>query len=144
MEQAKEAFIACHFVTKAGKEYKIRFAAYTHVEHPIARENNKAPTNNKPEVAKAAKAARKAAKLTRFKARPKHSKNHKANRTDHKPGNQHYSSLEIKLKERIKKAAKQIVRAERDRATQAKSRASKGNSKPSFKHGKQQTIKFAA
>ena len=144
----RKALLACHFRTKQGKEYKVRFAAYRSMLQTPKKAKKSKPTGNKPEVALAAKKRRKninkvnAANHQEWcKNRSNDSKRFKKNRTkDHKPAVIDTSSVAKKLRERVKKAIRASERAERDRAAQAKSRANKGIPQP--KKGKQ--LEFAA
>lgn len=145
LEKLKEAMRKCHFTTKQKKEYKVRLAAYKHIDKTPKEKKEKHPTNNKPEVASTAKKARKARIAESFKKRIGHkSRRASANKlrsqknVNHKPGVLNTCSIVKKLQERTKKAIKANECAERDRATQAKSRANKGIPKP--KNGKQLEI----
>lgn len=142
---ARKALLACHFRTKQGKEYKVRFAAYRSTLQVVKKNKQKKSTNNKPEVALAAKKQRKKNNLEKALKYVGH-KQHRAaagslrsqRKHNHKPAVLNTSSIAKKLHERVKKAIAASERAERDRAAQAKSRANKGIPQP--KKGKQLEI----
>lgn len=144
LEILKQAMRKCHFKTKGGKEYKVRLAAYKDIHIRDAAPIERKQTGNKPEVAAAAKKKRKTAKKKVFDNRGRHLLGRKANKKSHKPGVLDTSSLSKKLRERVKKAVKASVRAERDRATQAKSRANKAISQPISKKREGKQLELAA
>lgn len=145
LDKVKAAFIQCHFRTKQGKEYKVRLAAYGSKSQVVKSTKEKKPSNNTPEVALAAKKARK--KNNTIKAlghlghktkRAQAGKLRSQKEHNHKPGVFDTRSIVKKLQNRVKKALEASVRAEKDRASQAKSRASKPITKAkSGKPGKQ-------
>lgn len=138
LEKLKEAMRKCHYETKQGKQYRVRLAAYKAVPHANKEKEKKKPTNNKPDVAKAARNARKEAKIKKAANCGRHLLGRNAKKVSHKPGVLDTSSIAKKLSDRVKKAIKASERAERDRAAQAKSRANKGIPQP--KKGKQLEI----
>lgn len=142
-EKVKNALIKCHFETKQHKQYKVRVAGYKHNAVIKTEKREKKPTNNKPEVAAAAKAARKANNKRVASNRGRHLTGRKANKPVHTSGTRDTSSLQKKLSARIKKACRAVERKEQIRAIQAKSRANKGI--PAHKiRPVQKELKFAA
>lgn len=143
MEKAKIAFIACHFETSQHKQYRVRFAAYRHVEKPKVTKEKKKSNDTKP-LAQKAKATRKAIGRALYEknkkgARPKRKRglfSKYAKR--HSPGTQDTSSFARKLSLRIKKAMKHAEKAEKVSAKPSIPKPAKPG-KP-----KQQELKFAA
>ena len=145
LKTIRKAFMACHFRTKQGKEYKVRLAAYRSMLQVPAKPKMKKATNNKPETALAAKKARKKNNLTKALNHTGHKQRRAASgklssikKVDHKPGISDTSTFKKKALVNAKQAYKLIVRKEKDRAAQAKSRANKGIPQP--KKGKQLEI----
>lgn len=142
LAKLKEAMRSCHFETTQHKQYKVRLAAYKALPIRDAAPVEKASTNNKPDVAAAAKRKRKAINAKIFVNRGRHLIGRKADKPNHKPAVLDTSSVSKKLRERIKKAQKAIERVEKNNALQAKSRAPEAiQKKDSKKHsGKQLEI----
>lgn len=138
LEALKEAMRKCHYETKGGKDYKVRLAAYKYIEKNKTETKKKKPTNNKPNVAYAAKEKRKLVKKKVATNRGRHLIGRKANKKSHSPAVQDTSSIMRKLKSRIKKAVRANDRREKDVLLQAKYRANKGIPQP--KKGKQLEI----
>lgn len=105
MNNIRKWLSEANFKTKQGKEYRIRVAAYKHIDKVPKKEshNNKKPTNNTKEIKIRNKASKKKANIAKFKSKTKHIriKEHKS----HSCG-PHLSTLERKLAKEIKKAVK--------------------------------------